>query len=250
MILEVENLSYSYGNKRVLDDIGFSAKEGEVVSILGRNGVGKTTFLKCLNKILLPEKGTVKICGKDILPMGQNEIAKLVSYVPQNGNRNGSTVFESVLIGRKPYIGYDITDRDIRIAGKVTEFMGLSDIADKKLTEISGGEFQLVMIARALAQQPKLILLDEPTSNLDLKNQNSVMEKIAGVVHENKMCAIIINHHLDLSFRYSDRFMLMSNGGIFASGDKSVITAENISKIYGIPVDVFSHGDMKFISPR
>ncbi len=250
MILKIADIQFSYDSENTLSDVGFEASEGDVVSILGPNGVGKTTLLKCINNIHTPVSGTVLVENDDILSMKRTEIAKKIGYVPQSSQVSGSTVFESVLIGRKPYITVDVTDKDIKLVSRVIETLGISSISDKKVNEVSGGEYQLVQIARAIVQQPKVLLLDEPTSNLDIKNQYEVLHKLAHIVRNNGMCAVMTNHDLNLALRFSNRFILMKDGKIFASGGSEVITPENIREVYGIEVSVGEVNGYKVIVPN
>lgn len=184
MILSVKGMKFSYPGNEVLDNVGFTAKEGELVAILGPNGTGKTTMLKCINRILKPLAGTVYIKSENIKNLTGKEIAKKVGYVEQQRIGSRSTVFNTVLLGRKPHIHWDITSKDIEIAGKSLEALNISDYALRYLDELSGGELQKVIIARSLAQEPELLLMDEPTNHLDLKNQLDVLNTIRRITRE------------------------------------------------------------------
>lgn len=238
MRMIVSGIEFSYDSVSRISDIGFNAEEGDVVSILGPNGVGKTTLLKCINMVHTPHRGSVLVDEDSILDMPSRDIAKIIGYVPQRAHVSGSTVFESILIGRKPHIAVDATERDLRFVGRIIDLLDLADIADKPVNQISGGEYRMVQIARALAQQPKVLLLDEPTSNLDLKNQYHVLDAISNVVKVNGMCAVVTNHDLNLALRFSTKFILMRQGRVFAAGGKEVITESNIREVYGIDVSV------------
>lgn len=238
MMLKISDICFSYSSKDTISNICFEAESGDIVSILGPNGVGKTTLLKCMNKIHMPGSGRIEIESENILEKRPSEIAKVVGYVPQRAHVSGSTVFESVLIGRRPHMGMDISKKDIRLTGRVIDLLGLDGISHKKVNEISGGEYQLVQIARAVVQQPKVILLDEPTSNLDLCNQHMVMSILSKIIKENNMCAVMTNHDLNLALMYSNRFILMKDGKIYAAGGKEIINQENILEVYGIDVEV------------
>ena len=250
MKLRISDISFSYDSEDTISGITFEAGEGEMVSILGPNGVGKSTLLKCIDDIQRPASGTVEIDGMSTRGMTRSEISKTIGYVPQDQYRSGSTVFDSVLIGRKPHIGSDVTDRDVRLVSRIIDAMGLSHISQRKVDEISGGEYQMVQIARALAQGPKVLLLDEPTSNLDLRNEYEILHMIAHIVRENSMTAVMTNHDLNLALRFSDRFILMKDGRIFAAGGPEIITPENIRSVYGIEVSVGEVDGHKVVVPK
>lgn len=231
---EVNGISFSYGSKRILNDVSFTAEKGDILSILGPNGVGKTTLIRCINRILAPETGTVFIEGANLHQMQKNDISKTIGYVAQRSEPSRTTVFDSVLLGRKPHFEWDISERDIRLAGRALHLLGLDEIALKYVDEISGGEYQLVQIARVLVQQPRVILLDEQTSNLDLSNQHMIMHLITKIVRKNQIATILISHDLNLAIRYSDKFVLMKDGKVYAAGSHEVITPENIKAVYNI----------------
>lgn len=234
MFFEVNGLSFSYGSRRVLDGVSFSIGKDDLVSVLGPNGVGKTTLMKCINKVLAPDGGSVLIDGSDLHQMSKRDIAKNIGYVAQRGETSRTTVFDSVLLGRRPHFDWDVTEKDVRLVGRVLHLLGLDGLALKYVDEISGGEYQLVQIARVLVQQPKVILLDEPTSSLDLSNQHMIMHLIRNIVKKNHMAAIMTIHDLNLAIRHSDRFIMMRDGIIYTAGDHSVITPENIRAVYHI----------------
>jgi iron complex transport system ATP-binding protein len=212
--------------------------------------VGKTTLLKCINRVHRMDAGTVLVDGSDVHDMARKEMAKRIGYVPQRAHVSGSTVFESVLLGRKPHIDWDISEKDLRLVGRIIRIMGLEPIAGKRVDAIRGGEYQMVQIARALAQQPRVMLLDEPTSNLDLCNQHRIMATVSSVVRENGMCAVMTNHDLNLAIRYCDRFIMMKDGKVFAAGGKEVITPENILQVYGMEAYVEVYRGIPLVIPR
>ena len=179
-MLEINNVSFSYSqDKKILDDISLNVAQGDVLGILGINGAGKTTFIKCLNNIFSPEAGNIKVNGRDIRSMTPKEIAKLIAYVPQyNGTFFNINVLDTVMMGRLPYAGRSYTENDRKIVYEILEKMNLDKFAFRSICEMSGGERQRVFIARALAQQPQIIILDEPTSSLDLHNQLFILKMI------------------------------------------------------------------------
>ena len=238
MTFSVENISHSYRGKDVLFDVSFTLDMGELMTIMGPNGVGKTTLLKRVVGILPGNTGTLTLDGEDITHKTPRERAKLIGYVPQRSHVSGSTVFESVLLGRRPYMTWDVTEEDLDKVSGVISAIGLEDLSERKVDSISGGEYQLVQIARALVQDPKVILLDEPTNNLDVANQESVLNVLRSIIMERGLCAIMTNHDINLSVRHSDRLMMLKAGRIYASGGKEIITSESIRDVYGMNVAV------------
>ncbi len=234
MRMDVEGIGFSYASEPTLTDVGMTVSEGDVVSILGPNGVGKTTFLKCLNRILHPNSGSVTLDGADLHRMRSRDIAKEVGYVSQRGDVSRITVFESVLLGRKPRIAVDASPEDLMLTGRVIELMGLGPLSSRYTDQLSGGQYQLVQIARAFVQQTKVVLFDEPTSNLDPNNQYQVMGMIRNLVKANGMAAVMVVHDLNLAVRFSDKFVMMRDGKVFAAGGREIITPENIRAVYGL----------------
>ena len=249
MILDVQGVEFSYPGRPVLEDITFSLKSGEILAILGKNGTGKTTLLKCINRILKPSGGVVLIDEASTDDLSRKELAQQIAYVEQNRVGSRATVFNTVLLGRKPYIRWDVTQKDLEIVSQALATLGLTDYALRYLDELSGGELQKVTIARALAQQPQLLLMDEPTSSLDLKNQLEVLNLIEEISHQQGIAVAVAMHDLNLALRYADRFILLKDGEIFAAGDVEVITPENIEKVYAVPVVICTHKGQSVIVP-
>lgn len=249
MILRVDNLTFSYNSKLVLDKVSFSIEKGECVAVLGVNGAGKSTLLKCINKILVPDSGVVYIENKDLSKMPQIEVAKNIGYVPQRTNVSRMTVFDAVLLGRKPYIKLDVTDKDIEIVKDILRHLSLEKYSLKYIDELSGGEFQKVLIARALAQEPKVLLLDEPTSSLDLKNQIEVLDFIKKIARERGISAVIIIHDLNLALRFADKFIMMKDNKIYSAGGQEVITEEAIRDVYSVDVKIEKIRNKKIVIP-
>ncbi len=238
MILEANGIEFGYRSDPTLSDITFSIDAGDVLTILGPNGVGKTTLLKCLNRVLKYRCGAIMVEGRDISLLHRKQIAQRMGYVPQKGELSKMTVFDSILLGRKPHIEFDASKKDLRLTGRVIELLGLSDLTLRRIDEISGGEYQLVQIARALVQQPRIILLDEPTSNLDLKNQHTILVILEKIVRANRMATIMTMHDLNLAIRYSKKFLIMKSGKIIAAGGNEIITPELIKAVYDVDVMV------------
>jgi iron complex transport system ATP-binding protein len=250
MFLEVNGIGFSYGSTPTLEDVSFSVERGQVVTLLGPNGVGKTTLLKCINKVLEPKGGSVMIDGADVHKISRREAAKQLGYVAQRGEVSRMTVFDAVLLGRRPYIDWDAGEKDLRLVGRIIDLMGLNDMSLRYVDEISGGEYQLVQIARALAQQPEVILMDEPTSNLDISNQHMIMKTVRKIVQKNKMAAVMTIHDLNLAVRYSDRFLMMHGGRIFAAGGHEIITPYNIRSAYHVDTFVETIKGIPVIIPK
>ena len=237
-MLEVKNIDFSYGKKEILKDISFSASKGQVISIIGPNGSGKTTLLKCINKINTPTNGEIFIDGDDILKIKVEKISKKIAYVPQMLNESFDVnVTEVIMMGRRPYISWAITDRDIDIVANVMKDMEIEHLAEKSFSELSGGQKQKVLISRALVQEAPVFLFDEPTSFLDIKNQLEVLSKAREFAKENEKVIILVVHDLNMVMAYSDKILLMNDKKVisFNSPDK-VLTEENIKDVYGIDV--------------
>ena len=250
MILSVDGVEFSYKSKKILENVKFEVNRGDVVSILGVNGAGKSTLIKCINKILKPKKGTILIDNYNIDKLDNLEIAKKIGYVPQRADGNYMTVFDAVLLGRKPHIKWEISERDIEITHEFLKLMGLEDYALRYTNELSGGELQKVVIARALVQEPHVLLLDEPTNNLDLRNQLESLRIIRDISKSQNIASIIVMHDLNLALRFSDKFIMLKDGKIFAEGEKEVINPENIEAVYGVRVHVDEYKGIPIVVPR
>ena len=241
MRLNVKNVAFKYASTPVLEDICMEVAPSEVISICGPNGAGKSTLLRCINRILEPTKGSILLDGLEIRSMSMSETARHIGYVPQaNSNVFPLTVFDMVLMGRRPHLGWRGSDVDIEKVVEVLRLMKLEDLAMRDHNELSGGQRQKVLIARALAQEPEVLLLDEPTSNLDIKHQLEVMEIVRGLVAKKKISVIMAVHDLNLASRYSDKVILMMNGRVVNAG-RGVLTPENIRKVYEVEVEVINN---------
>lgn len=250
MKLETLGVQFSYNSHPVLADVSFTLEKGHIIAVLGINGAGKSTLLKCLNHILTPRTGSVLLDGEDVLSMSRTGVARHMGYVPQRHPQNQMTVFESVLMGRKPHIKWSMQDEDHEIAEKVIRKVGLEHLAMRSVGHLSGGELQKVVIARALAQTPDILLLDEPTSNLDLKNQLEVMGLIRHVVKEQGLSAIIAIHDLNIALRFSDVFLFLKNGCIHALSEGKSFDRTVIKEVYGVEVILENIGGHTVIIPQ
>ena len=249
-MLSVNNLAFSYGTREVLKDISFEAEENQIVSILGPNGTGKTTMLKCLCNIHRPDKGKVEVDGVDVLTLKGRDLAKNIGFVPQTVPMSRMTVFDSVMLGRKPYIELSAGQKDIDKTSEVLAAMGMKDLALRYLDEISGGEYQKVQISRAIVQEPKVLILDEPTNNLDIANQHTTMHIVEDVVRKSGVCTIMTMHDINLAIHYSDRFLFVKNGYVAAYGGMDVITEDLISDVYGVESEIVTHRGVPFVVPK
>ncbi|NLW44112.1 MAG: ABC transporter ATP-binding protein [Syntrophomonadaceae bacterium] len=249
MILSVNGLAFDYPSRPVLRNINFSICNGTFLAVLGVNGAGKSTLLKCINRVLKPRVGTVLIQKEEVAKLSRRELAKRIGYVAQRREQLNTTVFDAVLLGRKPYIQWEASSKDLETARKALSILELEEYSLRYFDELSGGEQQKVMIARALAQEPDLLLLDEPTSNLDLKNQMEVLKIIKKIVAAGRIAAVVSMHDLNLAIRFADKFILLKNGEIFAAGGLEVMTPENIEKVYSTPVKIMEVDSIPVVVP-
>lgn len=252
MSLKVENISFRYGKRLILDDISFSVATGSVMALLGQNGTGKTTLLKALCNILEPFAGKSCVDGENLFEMPVGKRAKYVAYVPQHmGNIFPVRVVDAVMMGRMPFVRFNPGKEDKELVYELIEKMELERYAFTKITELSGGERQRVFIARALAQQPQILLLDEPTSSMDMKNQLHTMELVRQLAGEEQLTVVISIHDLNLAAMFCDQFLMLKDGKIFSLGSaEKVITEENIREVYGVstkimPIDGCRHMVLK-----
>ena len=249
MSIRVDGLSFGYNGRKVLEDISFEGRDDHIVSILGPNGVGKTTLLKCMCNILRADAGAVSVDGEEINGMARMEVAKRISYVPQRSAATRTTVFDSVLIGRRPHMSWSLTKKDMAITRDVIRAVGLGDLAMRNVDEISGGEFQKVQIARAMVQEAKVLVLDEPTSSLDVANQHMVMRLLVDTVRKKRICTIMTMHDINLAAYCSDELMFMKGGRMIARGPPSIITGDLIREVYGMEVKVINHDGLPLVIP-
>lgn len=246
----IKDIVVSYRSRQALDDVTLELESGKVTAIVGPNGSGKTTLLRCLNKVLNPRKGVVMIDGKEISKISYKELSKRMSYVPQGFSSHFPlTVFEMVLMGRKPHISWTVGAKDIEIVSNAIKLTKIEELASRNFDELSGGERQRVVIARALAQDPEVLLLDEPTSNLDLRHQLEILSLIREVTKQKGLITIIALHDLNLAYRFSDEAVMLNNGQVYAWGTvETVLSPENVKHVYGVEA-IKIDADIPYIVP-
>ena len=248
--ITIKDLTFSYNSHKILDDLNIVVRDAEILSLVGPNGSGKTTLIKCIDRILKP-RGSILLDGKEIEEMSRQEVARTIGYVPQSSSAPlATTVFDTVLMGRRPHIRWQVSDSDLDKVAQVLELLHLEDLGLRDFSQLSGGQKQKVLIARALAQEPAVLLLDEPTSNLDMKHQLEVMETISRLVKEKKISAVMAIHDLNLASRFSDKLVMLKNGRVYAAGEpKSLLNKSNIGDVYGIEAMVMNAVGRPYIVP-
>jgi iron complex transport system ATP-binding protein len=245
VVLTIEGVDCSYGSVKVLEDIRFAVKSSEFLGILGPNGSGKTTLLKSISRVLKPKKGTIYIDDKDIYELKSLEVAKQLAVVPQDTPITFDfTSLEVVLMGRNPHMPrFKMENKnDLAIAKSSMELTDTWQFADRPITELSGGEKQRVIIARALTQEPQVLLLDEPTTHLDICNQLEIMDLLKQLCKTKKMLIIAVFHDFNLAARYCDSLILLKKGKIVAVGESTeTLTSENVKRVFNVDAIVKKH---------
>ncbi|MHB8117950.1 MAG: ABC transporter ATP-binding protein [Methanothrix sp.] len=246
----IKGLKFGYNGSRILDGLDLVIDDSEVLGLVGPNGSGKTTLIKCIDRILKP-KGSILLDGKDLDSISRKEIARRLGYVPQSSSTPlATTVFDTVLMGRRPHINWRVSDSDIEKVSDTLELLDLQDLAMRDISQLSGGQKQKVLVARALCQEPEVLLLDEPTSNLDMRHQLEVMEMISHLVKEKKISAVMALHDLNLAAMFADKLAILKGGKIFRAGRPAdLLNSENIREVYGVEAVVMNSLDRPYIIP-
>lgn len=251
MRLSARDLHYRYGAEDVLRGVDLDVAPGEIVCLVGPNGAGKSTVLKCLNRILVPTQGEAQLDGQPIAALGRRKLARAIAYVPQQaGQAMSLPVLEMVGLGRAPHRGLGTAAHDRAVVLDALQRLGLEALALRQYGELSGGERHRVLIARALAQEGRVMLLDEPTSDLDLRRQLETMTELRALARERQVAILIAIHDLALASRFADRIVMLSQGRVFAAGPwPEVVTPANLETVYGVSARTGLDGGLPYIIP-
>jgi len=255
-MIRVRDLHFRHKGMKtpVLKGVEFDVARGEVMTVLGPNGSGKTTLFRCLMGSWRPDRGEVLLGGTSIQGIRRTGIARLVSVVPQDHEPPFPySSFEVVLTGRASHVGFfsSPSSRDRDAAMQAMQAMGVEALAERPYTQISGGERPMVLIARCLAQEVPVMLLDEPTSHLDFRNQVVVLSRVRSIVKENDMTAVMTLHDPNLALLFSDRVLMLNSGSVLARGKpREVITKENLKAVYGLDVEFLSGNGVEMVCPK
>lgn len=241
MTVEVKNLTFSYGKNKVLDHVSFTAMEGELLSVLGPNGVGKSTLFRCMLGLLTPDKGEIFVEGENVSLMRPGTLAQKIAYIPQSHDPVFHySVFDMVLMGTTAQTGLFSSPKKEhkQLVGETLEKLGLSFLADRSYRTLSGGERQLVLIARAMAQKARVLLMDEPSASLDFGNRILVMNRVKELCKEG-YCVIQTTHDPEQAYLYSHKILALHKGTILAHGrPRDIFNETLISSLYGVEVEV------------
>jgi iron complex transport system ATP-binding protein len=247
-MLEIKGLSFAYENDRpVLKGVDMALEDGQVGILLGRNGAGKSTLLKIITGVLKPSCGSVLFNGQDLLAMTRRERAALVAYVPQQIDFGDLTVYQTVLTGRVSYYSIKPSKSDLDVVERVLSEMDLSSVSCRNVQELSGGERQKVAIARALAQEPKVLVFDEPTGNLDIANELLIIKEAKKIACSKNITVFSSIHDLNQAMYFGDKFFFMKDGSIKYSGTSEVFSPEIIRDVYGVEASLVGERGEKYI---
>lgn len=246
-MFEVKDLHFAYKKSApVLKGVNLSLEDGEIGVLLGKNGAGKSTLFKCILGILKPD-GEMTFSGRDLIKVSRADRAKLIAYVPQEISFGDLTVFDSVLTGRISRFGMIATASDREVVNRVLEELEITHIASKNVNQLSGGERQKVAIARALAQEPKMLVFDEPTGNLDIQNEKLIFDLAKKIASEKGITVFIAIHNLNFAMDFGDKFFLMKDGEIKHTGGVDIINENTIDEVFGVKTKIIEVDGVKAI---
>ena len=239
-MLSCDNLTFRYsrGSNQVLRGTSLELKQGEIGIVLGRNGSGKTTLFKNILGIHNPGSGKIRFDGENLLKMNRRERARRIAYVPQDIQFGALSVFDSILMGRVSYFGLKASRADYEAVERIIDDMGLQPFASRNVDTLSGGERQKIAIARAMAQEPRLMIFDEPTGNLDIANEQLIMQEARKLARQKNISILSSLHDLNQALAFGDKFFLMKDGVIQYAGGQECITEETVKEIYGVDVKI------------
>ncbi|MCU0488514.1 MAG: heme ABC transporter ATP-binding protein [Anaerolineales bacterium] len=244
-MLEINSIQVNYGSQAVLKDVSLNLPAGQILALIGPNGAGKTTLLRAITGLQPLRSGNIRVAGQDITALKPEQRARLLAVVPQARNLPPDfTVYETVLLGRTPHVNWSgkTNSQDLTAAQRALELTQLAPFAHRAVGDLSGGEQQRVLVARALAQQAPLVLLDEPTTHLDLQHQSNLLNLLRRLVFEHDLAVLMVLHDINLASLYADQVALLVAGKVCAVGKPAeVVTVENLHRAYRIPIEVIQH---------
>jgi iron complex transport system ATP-binding protein len=249
-VIKIQKATVAYQKQIVLEKVNLNIEKGAITTFLGPNGSGKTSLMSLINGTIKPQGGNILINGIDLGKFNTKTLAKIVATVPQLYNSNFNfSVSEMILLGRSPHVGYLPKKEDIEKTEEAISYIGIENLKNKKFNKLSGGERQLVMIARAIAQDTEVILLDEPTSYLDLKNQLKVLSMVKEINQSKKVTCIMTLHDPNHALMYSDKVVLFHNGKVETGNVNNMINAKNIMDVFGVKAEVLTINSKKYVIP-
>ncbi len=252
MQLEVKNVSFSYGAAPTLVDVGFSVPKGSLVAVLGPNGAGKSTLFRCILRFLKPDSGRILLCGEDVASLDRRRLSELAAYIPQSSSPVFNyTVEDAVLMGTTGSLSvlHSPSKKELAQCDEALGLLGISELAQRGISQLSGGERQLVLIARALVQNAQVLIMDEPTANLDYGNQRRVMRQIRALA-DRGYTVLLSTHNPEHALHYATRVLALQSGRVIADGAADeVLTPDLLLRLYGIRAEVRTVGTQRLLIP-